>query len=96
MGSQKPEHGTEIQNKALASALQAKLKFTKEELELFFSDDPASAPSSYDCYIKVQDRYYRPFEAASEPEAVQEHLDTASKSGANGMFLASTCAATEI
>ena len=55
VGAQKPTTGTEIENQALATALQQKEEFTQEEWDAF-----AITGLSHDTYIKVGDTYFIP------------------------------------
>ena len=60
-GSQKPANAIEIRNADLASALQSKLTFTKQELKSF------GVPAvTFDSHIKVGDKYFKPAEVAKE------------------------------
>ena len=50
-----PMHGSEVQNAALAAALQHKVRFSKEEFEAFGVQD-----ISLQSFIKVDSRYFKP------------------------------------
>jgi len=55
VGSDKPKTGTEIQNAALAKALQTRFEFTRADIDRF-----GVSNLSYNCYIKVDGKYFKP------------------------------------
>ena len=71
IGSEKPAKGSELENEALASALQYKVEFTMEELDQIFDHKLQSAALSYECFIKVLDQYFQP----AEPQEKRDHHD---------------------
>jgi hypothetical protein len=59
VGSKKPVSGTQISNEALAAALQTNIEFNRHELESFNFNVPNL---SYDSYIQVDSKYFKPVE----------------------------------
>ena len=55
VGTEKPEMGTEINNAALAAALQEKVELRNDDLNTL-----NLPPLSRDCYIKVGEKYFKP------------------------------------
>jgi len=55
VGSDRPKTGTEIQNAALAKALQTRFEFTRADIDRF-----GVSNLSYNCYIKVDGKYFKP------------------------------------
>jgi hypothetical protein len=74
VGTVRPHTGIEMQNEALAAALQYRTEFCEDELSAFNVSIP-----SCDCYIKVLDRYYKP--RPSEKERARK--DAGSNSAEN-------------
>ncbi len=66
-GSEKPWTGSEINNQLLASALQKKIEFKKEEWEVFQVDNLSS-----NSYINAGNRYFTPADVLVEATDTKE------------------------